>query len=242
MKYFTLLAGLIACIACTAPIEAQAQGSSSSTRQSSSKRPTVRFCVWGKWTGKEIFIKSSKGGSERDKKYLKLDLLNMGYSPKYPFKKGTPLYLFTHELVDEEMTYSPLLQVKVPPSTKSPLVLIFQNENGVARYKVFDIHPSEFQYGDYQFVNLSKAPLLAKLDKKSVKLNPNKSVILAGSTIDGSNMWLRVAAKKNSTETKLVYSSMLKNRKSKRMFIFFYPNDNIRNPIGVKTLVDFAPL
>ena len=203
--------------------------------KSSAKGPSVRFCVWGKWAGEELFIKSS------GKIYKKVDLLNMGYSPKYRYKKGEPLPLFVRKMVDGEAKFAPLMQIKIPATTKFPLVLIFPAEDNSTRYKVFDIHPSEFPYGGYQVVNLGKAPLLAQLDKKGVKVKPNKSVRLNGASKDGSNMWLRVAAQGANNKRKLVYSSMLKNRKAKRMFLFFYPQKDKRNPIGVKTLVDFAP-
>lgn len=195
----------------------------------------MHFCVWGKWAGEELFVKSSS------KKYTKLELLDMGYSPKYSFKKGAPLPIYIREVVEGEASFVPLMQIKVPATTKSPLVLIFPAEDNSTRYQVFDIHPSVFPYGGYQVVNLGKVPLLAQLDKKGVQVNPDKSVKLNGSQEDGANMWLRVAAKGANNQTKLVYSSMLKNRKAKRMFLFFYPQKDQKNPIGVKTLVDFSP-
>ena len=208
-----------------------------------SKGASVRLCVWGDWKGKELFIKKIKRSDSSEEKYLKVDLLNMGYSPIISFNRKKLLKLCSREEIDGELVFRPFLQIKIPSTIKVPLVLLFPDKKGGATYRIFDLDPAKFPYGGYQIVNLSKLPLLAKLDKKGVKLKPGSAHQLKGGSKDGQKMWLRVVTASGKNKNKLVYSSMLKNRKAKRMFLFFHPSNKKRGvSVGVKTLIDYVPV
>ena len=51
-----------------------------------------------------------------------------------------------------------------------------------------------------------------------------------------------VAAEGLDKNSYVVYSSMMRNRSDKRMFMFFHPDESSPDkPISVRTLVDFEP-
>ncbi|QQL44871.1 hypothetical protein [Sulfuriroseicoccus oceanibius] len=204
------------------------------------KGPGVRFSVWGNWQGQELFIRNGRGKGTSPDDFFKLELLDMGYSPVLPFSRKAGLALFTQrEAEDGTIEFIKMMDIRVPGDVKQPLVLLFPSEKGSPGCRVFDLAPDAFPYGGYQMVNLSKVPLIAKLDDKQQLLRPGGAKRFKGAVEDGQNVWLRVAAKGEDGNPKLVYSSMLKNRQAKRMFLFFYPEET--GKMGVKALVDFQP-
>lgn len=212
------------------------------SQESSGKTAKARFTVWGDWTGKDLYIKRPGSSSDPEDDFLKLDLLDLGYSAAVPFRRANPIELCTALEKDEKTIYQPLLKVSIPGEIREPLVMIFPNGKGGARFSVFDLHPSAFPYGGYQLVNLSKVPLLAKLDEAGIKLRPGASGHFKGTGKPKQNVWLRVAAEDADKNAKVVYSSMMRNRSDKRMFMFFHPSDSSPGaPVAVRTLVDFAP-
>ena len=125
--------------------------------------------------------------------------------------------------------------------------MIFPKGNGEegARYSVFELHPSVFPYGDYLLVNLSTVPLYAKLDDTVLNLPAGASGHFKGTGKTQLNVWLRVAAEDLEKKTHIVYSSMMRNRSDKRMFMFFHAPDTAKgsstdSPVSVRSLVDFA--
>lgn len=217
-------------------------GAPGHAQESEKKSPTARFTVWGDWLGKELYVKRPGSSPKEDDGFLKLDLLDLGYSAAVPFLRASPIELCTRLEKDGETIWHPLITVTIPAEIREPLVLIIPNGNDEARYAVYDLHPSVFPYGDYQIVNLSKMHLFAKLDETALRLNPGTSSYFKGGDKSKMNVWLRVAAEDSEKNAKVVYSSMMRNRSDKRMFMFFNSaNATPDAPISVRTLVDFAP-
>jgi hypothetical protein len=212
------------------------------------KKPVVRFTVWGNWSDKVLHIKHPDPSRKPEEEYVKIDLLDLGYSAEIPFLRGKPIDLCTPVEKDGKTVWETLITVNIPAGIREPLVLIFPKGDGEesARYRVFELHPSVFPFGDYQLVNLSTVPLYAKLDETVLNLPAGESGHFKGSGQKQLNVWLRVAAEDLEKNTHIVFSSMMRNRIDKRMFMFFYPPDeNSDTPtdakIAVRTLVDFAP-
>lgn len=210
------------------------------------KTAIARFTVWGDWNGKELYIKKPGSSSKKDEDFIKLDLLNLGYSAAVPFHQAKPFELCTPLEKDGETIWQPLITVTIPAGIREPLVMIFPEGSAGPRFRVFELHPSVFPYGDYQLVNLSKVPLYAKLDETVLNLPQDGSGQFKGVGKTNMNVWLRVAAEDLEKKSHIVYSSMMRNRGDKRMFMFFHPRDTsadtmLESPVSVKTLVDFAP-
>lgn len=230
LKSILLTLGLL--LALSAPGHAQ---------EAREKDAMARFTVWGDWLGKDLYIKKTGSSSQPDDAYLKLDLLDLGYSATVPFSRAKPIELCTPLEKEGETLWQPLITVSIPAEIREPLVMIFPAENGGASYKVFNLDPSVFPYGDYQLVNLSKVPLLAKLDETILPLLPQASGHFKGKGASELNVWLRVAAEGPDKKGHVVYSSMMRNRSDKRMFMFFHSADPSPDAqITVRTLVDFA--
>jgi hypothetical protein len=210
--------------------------------ESREKKPVARFTVWGDWAGKDLYIKKADASPKQDDAYLKLDLLDLGYSAAVSFSRASPIELCTKLEKDGETLWQPLLTVSIPAEIREPLVMIFPNGGGVARHRIFDLHPSVFPYGGYQLVNLSELRLFAKLDETSLLLRPGASGHFKGNGKSELNVWLRVAAEGVDKNAHVVYSSMMRNRSDKRMFMFFHATDaSPDSPVSVRALVDFAP-
>ncbi len=210
--------------------------------ESPEKSAVVRFTVWGEWGGNDLYIKRPGSSSKPDDGFLKVDLLDLGYSASMPFRRAEPIQLCTPIEKEGETIWQPLVTVSIPAEIREPLVMIFPGENGAVRCKVFDLHPSAFPYGDYQLVNLSKRSLLAKLDETVLTLRPGAGGQFKGAGKTSLNVWLRVAAEREDKTGQIVYSSMMRNRRDKRMFMVFHSTDSIQDaPVSVRTLVDFAP-
>lgn len=210
------------------------------------KSTMARFTVWGDWNGKELFIIKPGASSKKDEDFIKLDLLNLGYSAAVPFQRGKPIELCAQLEKEGETIWQSLITVSVPAGIREPLVMIFPEGNSEPRFRIFELHPSAFPYGDYQLVNLSKIPLHAKLDETLLELPPDGGGQFKGAGKTNLNVWLRVAAEDREKKGHIVYSSMMRNRSDKRMFMFFHPRDTsadttLESPVSVKTLVDFAP-
>ena len=218
-------------------------GTASHAQEETGKKgATVRFTVWGDWAGKELYLKKPGNGSDPDDGYLKLELLDLGYSTEFPFSRTKPIELCTQTEKDGETVWQTLVKVGVPAEVREPLVMIFPEENDGVRHNVFDLHPSVFPYGSYQLVNLTKVRLFAKLDEKGILLNPGEHGHFKGSDQSTLNVWLRVAAEGLDKNSYVIYSSMMKNRSDKRMFMFFHRSDDSPDtPVAVRTLVDYAP-
>jgi hypothetical protein len=207
-----------------------------------SEGPTARFTVWGSWEGQELFVENPKS-SRNGEHHLKLDLLDLGYSAEIPFERSEPIELCTRLEQDGETLWQPLIRVTVPIGIRDPLVMIFPGEEEASpSYQVFDLDPSVFPYGSYQLVNLTKVRLFAKLDETGILLPPGEQGQFEPEGSSKLNVWLRVAAEDREKNGRIIYSSMMKNRPDKRMFMFFHPSDpSAENPFAVRTLVDFAP-
>lgn len=234
-----LLPALGLFLALGAPVHAQ---------ESEEKTAMARFTVWGDWTGKDLYIKKPGSSSTADDGFLKLDLLDLGYSAAIPFCRANPIELSTPLEKDGETIWQTLLTVTIPAGIREPLVMIFPNGNGGGgpRSRVFELHPSVFPYGDYQLVNLSTVPLYAKLDDTVLNLPAGASGHFKGTGKTKLNVWLRVAAEDLEKKSHIVYSSMMRNRSDKRMFMFFHSRDTSSDtatdsPVSVRSLVDFAP-
>lgn len=203
--------------------------------------PKVRFAVWGDWKGKELYVKRASPVPGKESPYLKLDLLNLAYSPEIPFKRSEALALCVKEGAEDAPVFRPVMNVAIPLAIRSPLVLVFPDEKGGASFRFFDLDPAAFPYGGYQIVNLSKVPLLARLDEKEVRIDSGMAKLMSGAGEPEKNMWLRVAMPGENNASKLIYSAMLKNRNGKRMFLFFHPSGSgADSTVSVKTLVDFV--
>jgi hypothetical protein len=211
--------------------------------QETGKNPAmVRFTVWGDWAGKDLYLKRPGSSSKPDDDFIKLELLDLGYSAAVPFLRGGPIEICTPLEKDGETIWQTVMNIVIPAGIREPLVLIIPNGNGATQYIVYDLHPSVFPYGDYHIVNLSKMHLFAKLDDTVLRLSPGTSSHFKGAGKDKMNVWLRVAAEDTEKNAKVVYSSMMRNRSDKRMFMFFNSaNATPDAPISVRTLVDFAP-
>lgn len=214
----------------------------SSLAQETKEKPAmVRFTVWGDWTDKDLYIKRPGASSKPDEGYIKLDLLNLGYSTAVPFLRSSPLELCNQLEKDGKTLWQPLITVTIPAGVREPLVMIFPDGKGGARFSVFDLDSSVFPYGGYQLVNLSKLPILAKLDEAVIRIEPGASGHFKGSGKTQQNVWLRLAAEYADKNAKVIYSSMMRNRDDKRMFMFFHSTDDSPDtPVSVRTLVDFA--
>lgn len=209
-------------------------------QESHEKPAMVRFTVWGDWTGQDLYIKRPGSSSKPDEGYLKLDLLNLGYSAAVPYERASPINLCTQLEKDGETIWQPLITVTIPAGVREPLVMIFPDGKGGARISVFDLDPSAFPYGGYQLVNLSKLPILAKLDEAVIRIEPGKSGQFKGTGKAKQNVWLRLAVEYTDKNPKVIYSSMMRNRDDKRMFMFFHSTEaNPETPVSVRTLVDF---
>lgn len=229
---FKPLLALSLLLALVVPLRAQETGE---------KTAMVRFTVWGDWIGKELHIKKPGTTSNKDDDFIKLDLLNLGYSAGVPFRRSKPLELCTRMEKEGETLWQPLITVAIPAEIREPLVMIFPDDQGGARTTVFDLDPAVFPYGCYQLVNLSKLPILAKLDDAVIRIEPGKSGQFKGGGETKKNVWLRLAAEYTDKNAKVIYSSMMRNRDDKRMFMFFHSTEaNPDTPVSVKTLVDFA--
>lgn len=225
-----------------------ALGTPAHAQESEETTAMARFTVWGDWTGKDLYVKKPGTSSKPDEDYIKLDLLDLGYSAAIPFRRANPIELFTPLEKDGETIWKSLITVTIPAGIREPLVMIFPKGNGDAapRSSVFELHPSVFPYGDYQLVNLSTVPLYAKLDDAVLNLPAGASGHFKGTGEPKLNVWLRIAAEDLEKNSHVVYSSMLRNRSDKRMFMFFHSEDNssdaaTESPVSVRTLVDFAP-
>jgi hypothetical protein len=211
-------------------------------QESDENRPTARFTVWGDWAGKDLYVENPGASSGKDERYIKLDLLDLGYSAEIPFTRGKPIALCAQLEMDGETLWQPLIEVKVPPAVREPLVMIFPEDEGTTRYKVYDLDPSTFPFGSYQLVNLTKVRLFAKLDETGILLEPGGHGHFKELGPSKLNVWLRVAAEGQDRNGHIIYSSMMKNRKDKRMFMFFHPSESSPDaPFAARTLVDFAP-
>jgi hypothetical protein len=211
-------------------------------QESAEKTATARFTVWGDWKGKDLYVKKPGTSSNADEGYVKLDLLDLGYSTAVPYLRSKPIELCTELEKDGETLWQPLITVSIPAGTREPLVMIFPNGESGAGYKVYDLDPSVFPYGSYQLVNLTKVRLFARLDETGMLLQPGEHGHFKGTGQSTLNVWLRVAAEGLDKNSYVVYSSMMRNRSDKRMFMFFHPSDTSPDtPIAVRTLVDFAP-
>lgn len=212
--------------------------------ESSQKTPIVRFTVWGDWAGKELYLKKPGTDSKPDDGYLKLALLDLGYSTGFPFSRAKPIELCTQTEKDGEPVWQTLLNVGITAEVRESLVMIFPKGDGkgAPEYRVFDLDASTFSYGSYQLVNLTESRLLARLDEKEILLRPGAHGHFKGTEASTLNVWLRVAAEGKDKSAHVAYSSMMKNRSDKRMFMFFHASDaSPDTPIDVRTLVDFAP-
>lgn len=210
-------------------------------QETGDKPSMVRFTVWGDWKGKDLHIRRAETASKTDDGFIKLELLDLGYSSAVPFRRGNPLELCTPLEKDGKTIWQPVITVTIPDGIREPLVMIFPQENGEASARVFDLHSSAFPYGGYQLVNLSKVQLLARLDDAIIRVEPGTSGQFKGSSDGSKNVWLRLAVEHTDKSAKVIYSSMMKNRSDKRMFLFFHTTDaSPETPIAVRTLVDFA--
>lgn len=210
-------------------------------QEAKEKPALVRFTVWGNWAGKDLYVKRPGSSSKPDEGFLKLDLLDLGYSAAVPFLRASPLELCTPLEKEGETIWQALVTVTIPAGVREPLVMIFPNDDGGARSSVFDLDPAVFPYGGYQLVNLSKLPILAMLDEAVIRIKPGASGHFKGTGKPKQNVWLRMAAEYTEKNSKVIYSSMMRNRDDKRMFMFCHSTDaSPDTPVSVRTLVDFA--
>ncbi len=206
------------------------------------KSAMVRFTVWGDWQGKDLYIKGPDSSSGADGGFIKIDLLDLGYSSGMPYQRTKPIELCTPVEKEEETIWQPLITVAIPADIREPLVMIFPKKDGEASHRVFDLNPSVFPYGGYQLVNLTEVRLFAKLDETGLMLGPGESGQFKGNGDSRLNVWLRVAAEGLDKNSYVIYSSMMRNRSDKRMFMFFHRSDSSPDtPVAVRTLVDYAP-
>lgn len=217
-------------------------GTAHARGESGENRPVARFTVWGEWLGKNLYIKLPEGSRKSDEGFLKLDLLDLGYSAEVPFRRALPIELCARIEKDGETIWQPLLKVSIPGEIREPLVMIFPNGDDEATSRVFDLHRSVFPFGSYQLVNLTELRMMAKFDETGIMLPPGGRGHFKGTGQSSFNVWLRVAAEGLDKNSYVVYSSMMKNRSDKRMFMFFHTSDASPDmPIAVRTLVDFEP-
>lgn len=208
-----------------------------------SSQSMARFTTWGNWEGKELFIKRPGKSLKPEEAYVKLDLLDLGYSAEVPFIRAEPLQLCTPIQKEGETKWEPILSIPIPADIRQPLVMLMPKGKAEAHYKIYDLDPATFPFGSYQIVNLTDMRLFAKLDDTGLLLVPGAHGHFKGTARSTLNVWLRVAAEKPDKNARVVYSSMMRNRRDKRMFMFFNaPKGDPNAEVAVRTLVDFAPL
>ena len=205
------------------------------------EKSIARFTTWGNWEGKELYVKTPKASGKPDEAYVKLDLLDLGYSAEVPFLRAQPLELCTPIEKDGETIWQPVLTIAIPADIRQPLVMVMPKGN--PKFRIFELDPAAFPFGSYQIVNLTDMRLFAKLDDNGLLLVPGAHGHFKGTAQSTLNVWLRVAAEKPDKNAQVVYSSMMRNRSDKRMFMFFSaPKGEPDAEVAVRTLVDFAPL
>lgn len=208
------------------------------------KGPSFRIACWSEWTKDELFIRLPRKvkGDEDGKgkgKMLKLEILDMSYSPSYPYTPGEPL-LFFKKTDDEKEPYAPELKVLIPNSYKDPLVMLMLGKEKTTHF-VYDLNTKNFPFGSYKVINFSSVDLFTELAGKRFALKPKSSHMVNLSLKEKKAIQCKVAVKQNG-KAKLVYSSMLMNRPNKRMLMFFFPTKDEagRSTIKCRSLVDFA--
>ncbi|MFM7181961.1 MAG: hypothetical protein ACKO2G_10925 [Verrucomicrobiales bacterium] len=232
---FATIFFLFACVLCHVSI-GQAQ-------EAPEKKPVARFTVWGNWSGKEFYIRDPEKPDKAKDAFIKVDLLDLGYSAEVAFSRAQPIELCTPEQVEGETIWQPVIKVAIPADIRQPLVMIMPDEKAEPGIKIYDLDPATFPYGSYQIINMTEMRLFAKLDDTGLLLKPGEHGHFKGTAQSTLNVWLRVAAEKPDKDAQVVYSSMMKNRNDKRMFMFFStPKDDPDAEVAVRTLVDFAPL
>ncbi|MGB0991548.1 MAG: hypothetical protein ACPG32_03665 [Akkermansiaceae bacterium] len=224
---------LLLALICLALPSLQAQDQPSGADETRGK-PTFKISTIGEWKNKALFYRSPTKGSDK-KEAKKLELLDMGYSPSYVFKRGTPIQLL-QETGNTEKPYRTALQINVPETIRQPLILLIQLK-GKLTFRLFDLNPKKFPFGSIQSVNFSSHELQVALNKKIVTLKPSNKHIFPAIKEAKKQGWLRVATKKNN---KLVFSSMMMRRAKKRILIFFINGKN-GEAVETRMLVDFKP-
>ena len=142
--------------------------------------------------------------------------------------------------LDPENPYVMALKVAIPKSYKKPLLMLIIEKKKV-RHVLYDLDANKFPFGSYKVINFTKVHLLADLGGVKFTLKPNQDHFVRlnhGEKIKPVQLRVAIKGKKRS---KLIYSSMLMNRKSKRMLMFFYAtkDEADRPTIKCRSLVDF---
>ncbi|MBK1831552.1 hypothetical protein JIN77_12500 [Verrucomicrobiaceae bacterium R5-34] len=232
-KLFAL--SCLALIFNSASLGAQEDGTAAADKRQEEKNLSgFRVSLFSEWGGKQLYVKGRKGDFRELKAY------KMSYTQKFPFAKDQPITLFTKvERPDAEPVYTPYLTVKKPVDVVEPLLILYwskQLKKGSAQ--VLEFSPRRFKYGSYQVVNLGATPVLGYVqDKKNRFLcAPKKSVINSYSVENGTVIPIEMITKIGD-EPKVVYSSVVKHIKQRRMIFFIYPQTKASGKVQYRTQV-----
>ncbi|MFC4991471.1 hypothetical protein [Rubritalea tangerina] len=194
-----------------------------------------RVACWSDWKGEAVFFSQAKRLSEES--MVPVDLMEMAYSGYYPYKAGVPIRFYQRGV---KVPYRMIEEVKVPSGVHEPLIFFFVSGEGKLKYRVFDTSSRKFPFGSYQFVNLSKEDMMVKFTGKPVMLRAQSAKVIDSFANKKKAYPCRVA-RKEATETKVVYSSMIMHRPNKRMMMFLYPgvDEAKRSKMRTRALVDY---
>lgn len=206
--------------------------------QSTKSSNSFKIASWSDFKEDPLFIKAKKRGDSRDP-MVEVEIHNMNYSTSYSYNTKDPITLY-QKSNDPKKPYNVALSITIPSDIKSPLVMLLKRKTKLG-YKVYDIHPASFPYGSYKVANITPQNIYVKLADKQTRINANTSKSLTVTEAQRGKAFQLQAAVKRKNKIKVMYSNMLMNRQSKRLFLFFYTSVDSRGRTRVKSksLVDF---
>lgn len=225
MKSFILSILLI--VSLLPPVSGQTEANATEERG-----PHFRVTSMGKWAGPELFVRIKD-------KWQPLELLDMAYSAPMPFSRQEPVAFARKGTAGDE--YVPVLSVSIPKDCLSPMILMQASKDGKIQHHLSDIDPANFPYGSYKLVNFTRFPLAAQFGDKRFSLGPAGVQLVSPDPGKTAPYPILIREGQDKEKWKTVYSNMVINRPSKRMFLFLYPVDDGSgtSTANVRCLVDF---
>ncbi len=195
--------------------------------------PTFRISTWGAWEGPELHVAAGSN-------WKIVELIDLGYSPPMEFKREQPVVLTRKTFTDKGEKYVPFLTVPIPKEIGSPLILLVPDGKGSARSFVVDLAPSAFPWGSYQLVNFTGENFDSQVGNEKFQLPSTKTHLVNPQKDQNTRLPILVRSGVGNDLT-TVYSTMVINRPSKRMLLFFHPKNGPSGKVSVEArcLVDF---
>lgn len=236
MKSFHLLAlPVLASLVILPAPRALAQNEAPATPENPERPrgPTFRVSTWGTWAGPELFVAA-------DGSWKPIELIDLGYSQDMPFSRDQPVILARKMQTDKGERYMPFISISVAKEIAAPLILLVPDGKGSARSFVVDLAPNAFPWGSYQFVNFTDQNFDSQVGNERFQLPSSKSKLVNPQKTENTRLPILVRTGTANNWT-TVYSTMVINRPSKRMLLFFHPGKGPGGEANVEArcLVDF---